>query len=276
MSGIIRPIIVEPLKHIHKMVTKPEYFTYSRLRSQLGKLPRYQDCQVKVNSQNLLIPDAASFLASYKELFVDRIYQFKSENTAPKILDIGANIGLSVLFFKHLYPQAQITAYEADPKIFNYLQKNVRENNYHDVELVNKAVWYENTTLNFVCEGADGGHVSKSDRDRVSLEIPAVDIAEILKSDRFEFIKIDIEGAEEFVLPRCQGLLDEVKFMFIEYHSLVESEQCLNKLLNILSEAKFRVHICSIRDTSFAPFTDLKISAGFDLQLNIFAWKEKQ
>ena len=275
MSGIIRPIIVEPLKHIHKMVTKPEYFTYSRLRSQLRKLPRYQDCQVNVHSWNLLIPDAASFLPSYKELFVDRIYQFKSENTAPKILDIGANVGMSVLFFKHLYPQAQITAYEADPKIFNYLQKNVRENNYHDVELVNKAVWHENTTLNFVSEGADGGHISSCDRSQVSLEIPAIDIAEVLKSDRFEFIKMDIEGAEEYVLPRCQGLLDEVKFMFIEYHSPVESEQCLNKLLNILSEAQFRVYISSVSNNTFAPFTDLKISAGFDLQLNIFAWKKQ-
>ena len=274
MSGIIRPIIVEPLKHIHKMATVPEYFTYSRLRAQLRKLPRYRDCQVKVNSWDLLIPDAASFLASYKELFVDKIYQFKSENAAPKILDIGANIGMSVLFFKQLYPQAQITAYEADPKIFSYLQKNIRENNYHDVELINKAVWYENTTLNFVSEGADGGHISSGDRSQVNLEIPAIDIAEILEKEQFEFIKMDIEGAEEFVLPRCQGLLDKVKFMFIEYHSSVESEQCLNKLLNILSEANFRVHICSIRDTSYAPFTDLKISAGFDLQLNIFAWKE--
>ena len=274
MSGIIRPIIVEPLKHIHKMVTVPEYFTYSRLLSQLRRQPRYRDCQVNLHSWNLSIPDAASFLASYKELFVDRIYQFKSENAAPKILDIGANIGLSVLFFKHLYPQARITAYEADPQIFNYLQKNVRENNYHDVELVNKAVWHENTTLNFVSEGADGGHISSGDRSQVSLEIPAIDIAEILKNNRFEFIKMDIEGGEEFVLPRCRGLLDEVKFMFIEYHSPVESEQCLDKLLNILSEAKFRVHICSIRNTSFAPFTNLKVSAGFDLQLNIFAWKD--
>ena len=275
MSGIIRPIIVEPLKHIHKMVTKPEYFTLSRLRSQLRKLPRYQDCQVNVNSWNLLIPDTASFLFSYKELFVDRIYQFRSQSAAPKILDLGANIGLSVLFFKHLYPQAQITAYEADPKIFKYLQKNIRENNYHDVELVNKAVWHENTTLSFVSEGADGGHVSQSDRTQASVEIPAVDIAEILTNNKFEFIKMDIEGGEEFVLPRCQGLLDEVKFMFIEYHSPVESKQCLNKLLNILSEEKFRVHICSLRD-AIAPFTDLKTSAGFDLQLNIFAWKEKQ
>ena len=257
------------------MATKPEYFTYSRLRGQLRKLPRYRDCQVKVNSWDLLIPDATSFLPSYKEIFLDRIYQFKSENAAPRILDVGANIGLSVLFFKQLYPQARITAYEADPKIFNYLQKNVRENNYHDIELVNKAVWHENTTLNFVSEGADGGHVSLSDRSQVNLEIPAIDIAEILKTDKFEFIKIDIEGAEEFVVPRCQGLLDEVKFMFIEYHSPVDSKQCLGTLLDILSDAKFRVHIGSVKNT-FAPFTDLKISAGFDLQLNIFAWKETE
>ena len=84
---------------------------------------------------------------------------------------------------------------------------------------------------------------------------------------------MDIEGAEEFVLPRCKGLLDETKFIFIEYHSPVERKQCLDTILSILSDAKFRVHISSLKET-FAPFTDLKTYAGFDLQLNIFAWKE--
>lgn len=275
MDGIIRPIIIAPLKHIYKMLTKREYFTYSVLSSKLGKLPRYQDCQVKVHAWNLLIPDSRSFLPSYKEIFLEKIYQFQSESVAPKILDIGANIGLSVLFFKHLYPQAKITAFEADPKIFNYLERNVYGNSYNDVKLVNKAVWHENATLNFVSEGADAGHISITDASEANLEIQAVDIAEILETSKFEFIKMDIEGAEEFVLPRCKDFLDEIKFIFIEYHSQVGRKQCLDKILGILSDAQFRVHIRNVME-SHSPFVDLKTHATFDLQLNIFAWKEKQ
>ncbi|WP_052055325.1 FkbM family methyltransferase [Myxosarcina sp. GI1] len=277
MSGIIKPIAVEPIKHIHSMLTNREYFTYHSLWSKLRNLPRYQECRVRVNGYDLLIPDALSFLYSYQEIFLERLYEFKASNQTPKILDLGANIGLSVLFFKHLYPQAEITAFEADAKVFDYLKKNVCDNGFNDVRLFNKAVWHENTTLKFVSEGADGGHISdeREDRENSVLEIEAVDIADILQGDRFDFIKMDIEGAEAFVVPRCRDLLDRTKHIFIEYHSRVGQEQHLDKILTILSEGNFRVHIRNVMKKNIAPFVELKPMAGFDLQLNIFAWQEK-
>lgn len=275
MGGIIKPIAVEPIKHIRGMLTNREYFTYHSLWSKLRNSPRYQECAVRVNGYDLLIPDALSFLYSYQEIFLDRLYEFKADNATPKILDLGANIGLSVLFFKHLYPQAEITAFEADYEVFDYLKKNVCGNGFKDVELINKAVWHKNTTLKFVSEGADGGHIAntESNPNANNIEIEAVDIADILSSDRFDFIKMDIEGAEEFVVPRCKNLLDRTKHIFIEYHSRVGEKQHLDKILAILSEANFRVHILNPMKTS-APFVDLKPMAGFDLQLNIFAWQE--
>ncbi|NMG06333.1 FkbM family methyltransferase [Brasilonema sp. UFV-L1] len=273
MSGIIQPIIFEPLKHIYKMLNQQEYFTYNLLKSKLGRLPRYNDCQVNVHGWNLLIPDSASFIHSYKEIFWQKIYNFKSANLEPKILDIGANIGLSILFFKSLYPEAEITAFEADPKIFNYLEKNVYGNGYKDVQLVNKAVWYENTTLNFVSDGADAGHIDAKIENKNTLKVKTVDIVQILTEKKFDFIKMDIEGAEEFVLPRCKDFLSDIKFIFVEYHSKVGTKQCLDQIISILSNAGFRLHIHNAME-SISPFIDLKTYAGFDLQLNIFGWKE--
>jgi FkbM family methyltransferase len=260
------------------MLNKPEYFTYCWLTSKIGKIPRYQDCHLKVNGFDLLIPDAMSFLFSYQEIFVERIYEFKAETSAPKILDLGANIGLSILFFKSLYPQAKITAFEADPKIFSYLKKNVNGNGCNDVDLVNKAVWHEKTTLDFISEGADAGYADSgyiaatSKKNLEVKKLEAVDIAEVLRNREFDFLKMDIEGAEEFVLPRCKDLLSNIKFIFIEYHSKVNSKQCLDKILNILSNSGFRVHIRNVMESP-SPFVDLKIHAEFDLQLNIFGWR---
>lgn len=271
MSGIVKPIIIDPLKHIYKIITNKRYFEYNWLNSKYKNKKRYQQLAVKVKDWSLVVPDNTSFLFSYKELLLDEIYKFKSDKVNPKILDIGANIGLSILFFKELYPEAEIVAFEADPKIYNYLKDNVQSNGYQDVKLINKAVWYENTTLSFVSDGADGGQIS-SNADN-SVEVQTVDIAELLKENQFDFIKLDIEGAEEFVVPRCKGLLDSVRHFFIEYHSKVGQKQNLGQILNLLSQEGFRVYLHNPWDKP-TPFLGLKSCAGFDFQVNIYAWRE--
>jgi FkbM family methyltransferase len=177
---------------------------------------------------------------------------------------------LSILFFKSLYPDANITGFEADPKIFKYLEKNINDNSVSQVKLVNKAIWYENTYLNFVSEGADAGKVS---HEKGNSKVEATDILEVLNSQKFDFLKMDIEGAEEFVIPRCRGFLNDLKFIFIEYHSKLGQEQCLDKILLILKEAGFRIHIRNVNDTNLSPFIGIKLQSEFDLQLNIFGWK---
>ncbi|NCR78133.1 MAG: FkbM family methyltransferase [Microcystis aeruginosa K13-06] len=252
------------------MATVQEYFTYSLLWSRLMPINRYNDCRIKLDNWHLTIPDSLSFIHSYKEIFVDKIYAFKWENKSPNILDLGSNIGLSILFFKSLYPDANITGFEADPKIFKYLEKNINDNSVSQVKLVNKAIWYENTYLNFVSEGADAGKVS---HEKGNSKVEATDILEVLNSQKFDFLKMDIEGAEEFVIPRCRGFLNDLKFIFIEYHSKLGQEQCLDKILLILKEAGFRIHIRNVNDTNLSPFIGIKLQSEFDLQLNIFGWK---
>ena len=271
MSGIIEPIVSSSLKHIYKMLTKKKYFEYSLLTSQLQNKKRHQEQLIKANKWNLKIPDNASFLSTYKELFLDEVYKFETNNLKPKILDIGANIGLSVLFFKELYPESEIVAFEADPKIFSYLKNNVHGNGYEDVKLVDKAVWSENTTLNFHSDGADGGQISSSAKSNLTVE--AIDIAELLKNNQFDFIKMDIEGAENSVLPRCKGLLNSVQHFFIEYHSKVGHKQKLDEILKILSKEDFRVYLHNPWNKP-APFMGLESYGGFDLQINIYAWKK--
>lgn len=276
MNGIVKPLVFEPIRHVHKLLTNPNYFNYNKLYSQLKRYQRYQECQVKLKQKKLIIPDAASFLSAYKEIFLKQIYKFKADNTSPKILDLGANIGLSIIFFQELYPNAEIIALEADPQVFRYLQSNINSQDYPNVKLINKAVWYENSWLNFASEGADSGQIdcASSNHNYKTVQVEAVDIAELLSNQAFDFIKMDIEGAEEFVLPRCQGLLDSVNHLFIEYHSKVGQKQNLNEILNFLSQEGFRLYIENLFEKP-TPFLGLDPYAGFDFQINIYAWKEK-
>jgi len=271
-SGVLKPFLYESVLHAYKMLTDKRYRVFMILSSKLSNLPRYTCVKKRIDGWELSIPDAASFLSSYQEIFVEQIYSFNSASPVPRILDLGANIGLSVLYFKQLYPEAHITAFEADPAIFKHLEQNVYGSGYRDVRLVNKAVWNENTSLRFSCEGADGGRIARENDDNV-ISVEAEDIREILQSDSYDFLKMDIEGAEEIVFPACQEFLPEFNQIFIEYHSIVGHKQCLDRIITMLSMASFRVYIHNVTQRR-SPFMTSRTNSRFDLQLNIFAWKE--
>src|SRR2546429_4407472 len=50
------------------------------------------------------------FAMIYNEIFREKLYGFFSTTSSPVILDCGAHIGVSILFFKKLYPYAKIIA----------------------------------------------------------------------------------------------------------------------------------------------------------------------
>lgn len=265
-------LLPNSVRRIGALLCDRHYRRHCWLRLRLTGTRRFKERRVNIGDWQVYLPDNASFVAEHKDIFVKRIYAFKFNGDSPRILDLGANIGLSVLFFKSLYPNSRITAFEADPVIFKYLQMNVHGNGFSDVELINKAAWDKNTKLDFLRDGADGGRVV-ADRARETVAVEAIDLAEYLAHRQFDFLKMDIEGAEETVLPACSRHLGGIGYVFVEYHSDASRQQCLHRLLNVLAEAGFRLHIHSAV-SSPAPFMHRRLNAGFDLQLNIFAWKE--
>src|SRR5688572_8635835 len=94
-----------------KYVLSPEYRATERIR----KLPRYTPFTTELLGAPVRCVDGASFVASYSEIFKRGIYRFETPSESPQIIDCGANIGLSVIYFKRLFPAARITAFEADP-----------------------------------------------------------------------------------------------------------------------------------------------------------------
>ncbi|NMC74600.1 MAG: FkbM family methyltransferase, partial [Geobacteraceae bacterium] len=106
-----------------------------------------------------------------------------------------------------------------------------------------------------------------------AVEVQAVDVARMLRERAFQFVKMDIEGAEETVLPACGTCLDGVRFIFVEYHSPVGRRQRLDRILTVLADAGFRVSLQNVSSPR-SPFLGVGEQGGFDLQLNIFGWRE--
>ena len=250
------------IKHGIRLCRDSGYRRYCLLESRYARMPRHRQFSLRTGGWRLTAADAASFLSMWREIFLEEIYRFRSAPPAPVILDLGANIGLSVLFFKKQHPEAKIIAYEADPYLFGLLRENLAGNRAGAAELYNQAVWDGDGILNFRGDHADGGSVVE-DSAAGGIEVPAVDIRTILRPfDRIDYLKIDIEGAENRVIPAAGELLKKVENIFVEYHSPRNRPQELAALLAVLESAGFRLKLQSL--PAGLP------SDPFDMQLNIF------
>ena len=218
--------------------------------------------------------NAYSYVHTIEEIFKNKIYKFTSDKTVPVILDCGANIGLSSIFFKKTYPKAKIISFEPDDFIYKTCQENLNAFGFEDVQLINAAVWKSDGFLNFLSDQSLGGMIISNDEDYSGSKVPAIDLNNYLVEE-IDFLKMDIEGAELDVLHHCQDNLHLVKNLFVEYHSNVEKPQELQKLLSILSNSGFRYYIKHAWDYMDQPFVDFKrfSSNPYDLQLNIFAYR---
>ena len=268
MPGLIQPIFYEPAKHLAKLCVRPEYRQWQWLQTRYGSVPRQTPRSIRLHGWNLEVPDVPSFLTTYYAIFVQDIYRYQSPTPTPLILDCGANIGLSVLYFKRLFPQARILAFEADPQHREILKHNIHGNGFTDVELIHQAVWTKETTVSFSSLGTDAGRIDVGGDDHL-VQVPAVRLARYLETRNVDFLKVDIEGAEIDVLFNCAPLLGRVGRVFVEYHSFLHRPQDLGRLLDVFQQQGFRVHIHSI-GTSKQPFAKIDSPAGMDLQLNLF------
>lgn len=215
-----------------------------------------------------------AFYDTYNEIFKLEIYSFNSKTEKPLIIDCGANMGLSVLYFSKKYPNSKIIAFEPDESVITYLEKNIKSQKIKNVDIFKKAVWNCETSLDFYTDNGLGGRVGIKYKNQTATKVKTVRLKNLLNRD-VDFLKLDIEGSEYLVLKDCESEISNVENIFIEYHSENNKEQKLGEILEILKRNGFRYHL----KQSFSrqkPFIDRKIVCEqYDMAINIFAYKEK-
>jgi FkbM family methyltransferase len=179
---------------------------------------------------------------------------------------------LSVIYFKRRYPKSRIVAYEPDPQMYRLLERNVRSRGYGDVDLRRAAAWTEETELTFYSEGSLAGSTELDFANRGNTSIvPAQRLKDVLSDRKVDFLKIDIEGAENEVMFDIAPELANVQHLFFEYHSVPGKTQRLGEMLSIVTQAGFRYMINAPYGLPL-PFMD-QSTTGFDLQLNISCYR---
>lgn len=208
-----------------------------------------------------------------EEIFIGEIYRQKLEKQ-PYILDCGANIGLSIIYLKHIFPDAIIEAFEPDDTNFGLLQKNIASFGLQNDVLAHKvAIWKENTTLQFTADATMGSKIETGNTDAKTVTVKAVRLKDYLDK-KIDFLKIDIEGAEYEVLKDIVPALGNINNLFVEYHGLFEQNAQLVEIFQLIKDAGFKFYIKEAADVYHSPFLkEKKYSNPYDVQLNIFCFK---
>jgi FkbM family methyltransferase len=181
------------------------------------------------------INDGPNFYILYKDIFIKRIYHFEAQRPDPLILDCGSNIGMSILYFKHVYPKARIIGFEPDPAIFPYLEENIKRNGLTDVKLMQAAVAGREGRLTFYSDGKYGSCLADHlpadiPSDWQKYEVPCVRLRDYL-TEPVDFLKMNIEGAEWEALADSQDRLRQAREMVVEYHHLPGLPRTLHEIL---------------------------------------------
>jgi FkbM family methyltransferase len=150
-----------------------------------------------------------------------------ADGSRPLIVDAGANIGASAVFFAMTYPTAKIIAIEPEAKNFALLLQNTKG---LDVECLNAGLSSSPGRLKVTDPGEEEwGFRTEATHEEAG--IPSVTISDIYGQQcrpgaAFPFIvKIDIEGAEADVFARDTDWFNKTPMVIIELHDSLMPKQ---------------------------------------------------
>jgi FkbM family methyltransferase len=136
----------------------------------------------------------------------------------PLILDAGANIGASCLYFSCIYPGSFVVAIEPERNNCSLLKRNCEN---RPIRVIEGAIGAEPGTLFVRDPGLSdwGFRVCESGNYQVAVFTPNEILAEYYET---EFVpplfKIDIEGSEELLFSGNLQWLDKFAMIVIELH----------------------------------------------------------
>lgn len=175
-----------------------------------------------------------------REVFGDHIYMVEFDEPDPLIVDVGAHIGVTVLYYKMIYPKAKLLAIEPNPENARLLRKNIEVNRLTDVDVLEVAVGVENGWIDLHVDMSGDEWYSTSsvypgawnNQQRTKrMSVVQKKLSQLLPG-KVDLLKMDIEGAEEDVLFELNPKPSHIPHILFEFHpAFKRTPQKLEKML---------------------------------------------
>lgn len=166
----------------------------------------------------------------FRKIFVRNEYGFVTPPGVGTIVDAGANVGYSVLWFHRQYPGARIVALEPDPENFAVLSANC--GHLPGVTLLQAALWGTDGEVRIETRNGQGRDLRSWGRRTVAMDpaadgaeavvVPALSPRSVMQRAGFSEVglfKMDIEGAEKDVFEAPDtAWVNRVGVLTAEFH----------------------------------------------------------
>lgn len=151
------------------------------------------------------------------------------------IVDAGANIGLTSIYFHDIFPNSRIVAIEPELSNYDLITKNLSLEQKENITVVNGALWNKTANLEIVLGNLEWSTRVVEDEKGLVLGYSVDKIREcFFKNDKIHFLKIDIEGGEKDIFESNNlNFLNFTEIIAIEVHeAFIESVYIENILTN--------------------------------------------
>lgn len=161
------------------------------------------------------------------QIYFGKEYEMPFAIEPEYIIDCGANIGLSAVYYANHYPNAKIIAIEPDDNNFRFLQQNTIY--YSNVVCLKKAIWSEKKQIELIDIGTGNWSLqSKEVKASTPNSIEAIGIMDLVEEygiNEIGILKVDIEGAEKQLFSEnYESWLKITKSIAIELHPNIDHE----------------------------------------------------
>jgi FkbM family methyltransferase len=212
--------ILDGIRSTHRM------FGYHGLRLVAKSRLLDRRCVVTVQTEQLSQPVhlrlRTTDISVYEEVILNAEYELPFATPPRVIVDAGANIGLTSVYFANRYPDATVIAIEPEPSNFELLRSNAAH--YPNIVPLKAALWNTATRLSLFDAGTGNwGFQTRQAEDSAgsSASVEAITVSSLMQTyslDRIDLLKIDIEGAEKEVFEDCDEWIDKVGVLMVELH----------------------------------------------------------
>jgi FkbM family methyltransferase len=131
-------------------------------------------------------------------IFLDGDYAVEPLHEPHTIVDLGSNIGLSILYFRLRFPAARIIGVEPDPIAFGLLRHNIAR--LANVTVLHAAVSdRDGSTTLWSAPGATASALEHTHDAQRPVEVPVRTLERVLDDagvDRVDILKLVVEGSE--------------------------------------------------------------------------------